>query len=573
MLKKILFLCAILFGATPVLHAQEYFYIKNFDVAVTVNENASLDVKEQILVHFTEPRHGIYRKIPFKYKLENLPEGSEKADMEWVHNGYRYTKIKNISVKGRSSKVQTDGDYESIRIGSKNSEVDGDQLYEISYTIYGAVNFFPNHSELYFNLTGNEWNVEIQKAHFTITFYKPFSETPSWFVATGPLGSRENATATRMIDDHTLEGTLTHSLKPYEGITAGVKMPKDYLAKPDYSTMGKGWLLLIPAVFLLMHGVWKKWGKDLPVTVQTEFYPPGNISPSIPGYIIDGRLNRRDLTALIPYWGAGGYLKVNEIEEKKLFGLLKDTEYEFVKVKNLGANADTFEKTMFDGLFESGDTVQLSTLKDSFYKTMNKAKKELESEISVSHYYATYSRGFATLLPIGGLFIFIPSLIQLFSDYPLDFLKWLSFVLGSVFIIIYGSLMGKKTVKGTELYQKLLGFKEFIKSVEKDRLAEFLKQDPNYFDKVLPYAIVFDMADKWKDKLKGLDVPPPSWYSGNYSGHPFNTMMFMNSLDNSMNQMSKTFYSAPASSGSSGGSFGGGGFSGGGFGGGGGGSW
>ena len=124
------------------------------------------------------------------------------------------------------------------------------------------------------------------------------------------------------------------------------------------------------------------------------------------------------------------------------------------------------------------------------------------------------------------------------------------------------------------LYQKLLGFREFIKSVEKDRLQEFLKQDENYFDKVLPYAIVFDMADKWKDKLKGLDVPPPTWYSGNYGGNNFNTVMFMNSLDHSMNAMTNSFYSSPNSSGSSGGSFsGGGGFSGGGFGGGGGSSW
>ena len=133
--------------------------------------------------------------------------------------------------------------------------------------------------------------------------------------------------------------------------------------------------------------------------------------------------------------------------------------------------------------------------------------------------------------------------------------------------------MTKKTKKGTELYQKLLGFKEFLTSVEKDRLQEFLKQDQNYFDKVLPYAIVFDIADTWKDKLAGLDIPPPTWYSGAYAANNFNTLMFMNSLDRSMNAMTNTFYSAPSSSGSSGGSFGGGGFSGGGFGGGGGSSW
>ena len=132
--------------------------------------------------------------------------------------------------------------------------------------------------------------------------------------------------------------------------------------------------------------------------------------------------------------------------------------------------------------------------------------------------------------------------------------------------------MAKKTPKGNELYEKLAGFKEFIKSVEEDRLAMFLKQDEHYFDKVLPFAIVFDVADTWKDKLKNLDVPPPNWYAGSY--HNFSTYMFLNSLDHSMNEMSKSFYSAPSNSSSGGSSFsGGGGFSGGGFGGGGGGSW
>ncbi len=133
--------------------------------------------------------------------------------------------------------------------------------------------------------------------------------------------------------------------------------------------------------------------------------------------------------------------------------------------------------------------------------------------------------------------------------------------------------MTKKTKKGNELYMKLAGFKEFITKVEKPRLATFLKDDPGYFDTVLPFAIVFDVADKWKDKLKDMDIPPPTWYAGSYTG--FNTAMFLNSLDRSMNKFSESFYSQPSSSGgSSGGSWSsGGGFSGGGFGGGGGGRW
>ncbi len=141
--------------------------------------------------------------------------------------------------------------------------------------------------------------------------------------------------------------------------------------------------------------------------------------------------------------------------------------------------------------------------------------------------------------------------------------------------------MPKKAPVGLDPYKELMGFQEFVKSAESHRLETFLKEDPAYFDKTLPYAIVFDLAEKWAKKFDGLSLQPPepNWYRGNYDN--FNTHIFMDSLSNGMKQMGNTFVSYPSSSGGKSGSFGGsggsfsggGGFSGGGFGGGGGGSW
>ena len=205
---------------------------------------------------------------------------------------------------------------------------------------------------------------------------------------------------------------------------------------------------------------------------------------------------------------------------------------------------------------------------------MNTAKTQLESEVDNKAYYIKGTRGAAGFLSLLGLVLIgygIYKMIKTWGDVPIWFS--LSFILSGIITIIFGSRMTKKTKKGNELYMKLAGFKEFITKVEKPRLATFLKDDPGYFDTVLPFAIVFDVADKWKDKLKDMDIPPPTWYAGSYTG--FNTAMFLNSLDRSMNKFSESFYSQPSSSGgSSGGSWSsGGGFSGGGFGGGGGGRW
>lgn len=551
--------------------AQEYFTITRYDVAVTVNKDASLNVDETINVHFTEPRHGIYRFIPYKYQLQSLPAGTKKANRQLESGGYTHTIVDNIKVDGWNYDVSTEGDYKSIKIGSADKLVDGDQQYVIHYRILNAINFFEDHAELYYNIIGDKWNTSIDSVNFSVSLYDALPDTPDYFVATGPTGSTEDNTVTSWSNNKVLYGHTTTRLNDNEGVTVGIVLPNDFLIQQDYSLLGIWWLLLPFSVLISMFLAWNNWGKDERPTVQTEYYPPAEISPSISGYVIDDRLNRRDLTALVPYWGAGGYLQVKETEKKSLFGLLKDKEYTFIKLKELPANAMTFERTLFNGIFETGDTVQLSDLKDVLYKTMNKAKEQLQSEIRKDDYYVKGSSCLVSVfvfLSIAFIAYGISVLIGVMQGYT-----WfgISLIASGVIVLLFGLFMRKKTKKGTELYQKLLGFKEFIKSVEKDRLAQFLKEDEHYFDKVLPYAIVFGVADTWKDKLKGLDIPPPQWYVGNYT--TFSTMNFMNSLDHSMNEMSRTFYSAPSNSGSSGGSFGGGGSSGGGFGGGGGGSW
>jgi uncharacterized membrane protein len=539
-----------------------------------VNKDASLDFTETLDVHFTEQRHGIIRKIQYKYKAQQLPEGMLQATRQLAGSGYNRLIIENIKVPGDEFSVSKEGNFTNIKIGSADKFVDGNQRYVIKYRVLNAINFFKDHSELYYNLVSHQWETTIDSVDFRIELPEALQDKPDYFVATGPPGSKENNTISQWSAKKIFSGHSTSSLNPNEGLTIGISFSEGFLNQVDYTYRNIGWLLIPILVFLAMYQVWKKWGKDEKVTVQTEFYPPDNISPSVSGYVIDNKLDQRDLTALIPYWGAGGYLRVNEIEKSTLLGLLKSKDYEFVKLKELPPDALKFEKTLFNGIFKTGDKVKLSDLKDVLYITMNEAKEQLESEINKEDYYVRYSRSMGCIFPILGVVTSAFGFFKLLGDWPQNRWLGLSLIISGIIIILFGVFMTKKTQRGTLLYQKLLGFKEFIKSVEKDRLQEFLKQDENYFDKVLPYAIVFDMADKWKDKLKGLDIQPPGWYSGSYGGSNFNTLMFMNSLDHSMNQMTQNFYSSPGSSGSSGGSFsGGGGFSGGGFGGGGGSSW
>lgn len=141
-------------------------------------------------------------------------------------------------------------------------------------------------------------------------------------------------------------------------------------------------------------------------------------------------------------------------------------------------------------------------------------------------------------------------------------------VISLIFIMILVTLMKRRTKYGTEVLGRILGFKTFLKTAEKEKLETLVNQDPEYFYNILPYAYVLGVSDEWIKNFETISLMPPEWYVGNNSYYDF-----LNDYNNLMRTSANVMTSSPSSD-FSGGSFsGGGGFSGGGSGGGGGSSW
>jgi hypothetical protein len=185
-MNKWLTLCIFVFAWQFQAHA-EYFIIKNYQVDVKVQQDASLDITEIIDVTFSEPRHGIYRNIPFRFKVQPLTAGEEKANRSASSDGYTYTWIRQISVENHTFETGSSDDYKVIKIGSANAYVEGDVRYIIHYKVLNAINFFDKHAELYFNLIGNLWEMTIEHVAFNIEFYQPLPKIGQYFTATGAL--------------------------------------------------------------------------------------------------------------------------------------------------------------------------------------------------------------------------------------------------------------------------------------------------------------------------------------------------------------------------------------------------
>ena len=146
-----------------------------------------------------------------------------------------------------------------------------------------------------------------------------------------------------------------------------------------------------------------------------------------------------------------------------------------------------------------------------------------------------------------------------------------------ILFIIFSRFMPRKTRQGSLINNHLKGFREFIDRAETDRIKRLSEEDPKVFDRILPFALVFGLEEKWAKAFDELFIDPPSWYYSPNDGGTFNPHIFINDLGRAIDIMQKSLYSSPrnasGSRGISAGGFGGGGFSGGGFGGGGGGSW
>ncbi len=163
-------------------------------------------------------------------------------------------------------------------------------------------------------------------------------------------------------------------------------------------------------------------------------------------------------------------------------------------------------------------------------------------------------------------FIFLPVLLQ-DPIYLTGYIVGLACVLGMVICLKY---LPKRTPYGNEMLGKLRGFKNFLETVEKEKLEAMVMQDPTYFYNILPYTYVLGVSDTWIKKFETISLQAPSWYD---SPNAFDVIEFGTFMNTTMVSAQRVMSSSPSSTSSSGGGSSGGGFSGGGSGGGGGGSW
>lgn len=530
--------------------------IKSFDTDIRIEDTGMISVTERIVYDFGNlERHGIFRTIP--YVKEN--EQGELFELD----------ITGIAVEDEAGNSRTfvtsrDGEEIEIKIGDADITITGEHTYVIRYVVSGALTYFSDHDELYWNVTGDEWEVPIYSASSRVSLPQSPEKTSVRLVCfTGPEGSTRTDCTTEYADGNAVfAGTGT--VNGGEGMTIVFGFPKDIVAHlpaspASVSTRFSRWMAAAIAVVMMIAGIawyvlaplaiiisWWKYGRDPkpPMGVTSAWFSPPqtgdgrDLTPAETGTLVDEEVSTREVVATIVDLARRGY--VNIVENKK-------NDIELVRLEDKKAHdMEPHEKKLLDGLFSSGTITKIRST--SIAPTIESVKKSLYQSVVDEGFFARNPDTQRTLF-------YVVAAAGLFTG---------NFLLG-IIAFLFGRAMPKKTILGAQQAAVATSLKNFLKSQE--RQLEYQAKNQMFFEKLLPYAVAFGVEKEWAKRFKDVDLTQPSWYTSSSGARVFNSMVLADSISSVTKAATPTSSSSGFSSGFSGGSSGGGG------GGGGGGSW
>jgi len=262
--------------------------ILSYDSVVAVQADGVLDVTETIKVRAEGDRikRGIYRDFPLTFVADD--GRTHKVSFGLV----------DVRRDGEPEPHHTASNYYGVRIYAGEESVflsDGDYAYDFHYRTGRQVRFFDDHTELFWNVTGNEWDFPIETASVTIRL--PDGRAPvRWTAYTGRPGERGEDFSGRLIGDNALEVTTTRPLAPGEGFSVAIEIPAGLIAPPSGTAEAYYWYLDnrryvfggigLLGVLLFYFMTWRAVGRDPPKgTIIPLFHPPPEISPALAGYV------------------------------------------------------------------------------------------------------------------------------------------------------------------------------------------------------------------------------------------------------------------------------------------------
>ena len=83
-------------------------------------------------------------------------------------------------------------------------------------------------------------------------------------------------------------------------------------------------------------------------------------------------------------------------------------------------------------------------------------------------------------------------------------------VLSAIVVVVTSRVMPRKTRKGRIAWEQITGLEEYIRRAEVDDIQA--QDRRGIFERLLPYAIIFGLSNRWAKAFADLYTQPPDWY-------------------------------------------------------------
>ncbi|MBO5328796.1 MAG: DUF2207 domain-containing protein, partial [Clostridia bacterium] len=368
--------------------AKDYrFTIQNYDVIYDINSDRSMTVTENITILYQGANStGFYRDIPIN-------------DKELVKKVSVYEIINGVESQVAYYKEDYEGFY-SLSIGDYSIKTGQTHEYKIVFDY--AITRPKNDDAIFLNAIGYGWDCEIYDVDITLNLPEGLNaEKTKYYVGNTFTDSNDytyNNNAIYAHVDHLAKETgVTFDLYFESGILS------TYFDFTPYYFVIAGLVILVIVIAL-------KFLKftQLPITPVVNFTAPDEMDPLVMGKYIDNHVSPEDITSLIYYWASKGYLQIN-----------LDNPNDPILIQNVSAlpmHLPQHQITTFNSLFSSGSVVQISSLANKFYVTIDSVTRQVNT--AISGLYTKSSSSAALLFSlIGAVFISLVPVIATYISY------------------------------------------------------------------------------------------------------------------------------------------------------------
>ena len=229
--------------------------------------------------------------------------------------------------------------------------------------------------------------------------------------------------------------------------------------------------------------------------------------------------NVEDFYEKSKYLVENGYIQIksdniNKYSQEKLEEIRKKlVKNEFKDKPKMSVN----EKKVYNILFEDSDEIILSE-NHNFYKVFSEITENVRNtyndkinDFSVYKYMLISSYGFL-ISTISWVFSY-----GIYNDLKsaISFLYFIAFI-SVIASLLFTILMERKTLYGAQIKANIESLKKDIETIDKNKIEELTKKDPNYFYEILPYAYILGVSKKWIEKFDNIPNPVSDMGSFNY---------------------------------------------------------